>query len=99
MFRLGFAVSDAHCQTHLEKARGLYKSSTLILGRSTPALSLAADGAGSIESFSDLASWTYPVASQGEASVRSSFANDDGAEADAADRMTLWIRNVESAYG
>ncbi len=99
----------------------LYKTSTQALGRSTPALSLAADDMDAVsrESVSDMGSWTEPQGEPQEAlegkcgcppwttklrtcqyiavdSPLSTTRNGVQNEQAHPDRMTLWIKSVES---
>ncbi|KAJ3528926.1 hypothetical protein NM688_g7927 [Phlebia brevispora] len=85
----------------LDKAKTLYKTSTQALGRSTPALSLAADeqDAGSKRSMSDMDSLEErkDESQEPEADLPLFPGSDAAHDQDNAseNRMTLWIRSVE----
>ncbi|KAI0330464.1 hypothetical protein GY45DRAFT_1323595 [Cubamyces sp. BRFM 1775] len=86
----GMSVIKQSLRMSLGGAVRLYKSSTQLLGRSTPALTLGSDNADeeSRASLSARASWEDEVLPAKDDDERT-------AEEKKMDRMTLWIQNVE----
>ncbi|TFY64348.1 hypothetical protein EVJ58_g2676 [Rhodofomes roseus] len=91
----------------IDKTMRLYKSSTMALGRSTPALQLPNDDDDddiSRMSVSERESWeddnlvrrvSIDAANSSLPVVRYAVRNEELAVANKLDRMTIWIRNVE----
>ena len=82
----------------------LYKSSTQLLGRSTPALTLGSDqGDDESNNLSEQPSWdddglpTYLMSAETKLTSTSLTARNDQVE-NRIDRMTVWIQNVESSF-
>ena len=82
----------------------LYKSSTQLLGRSTPALTLGSDqGDDESNNLSEQPSWdddglpTYLMSAETKLTSTSLTARNDQVE-NRMDRMTVWIQNVESSF-
>ncbi|KZT67233.1 hypothetical protein DAEQUDRAFT_729268 [Daedalea quercina L-15889] len=99
LFRHGLRMS-------IDKTLRLYKSSTMALGRSTPALQLPNEDEDDISrtSISERESWedddlirreSDDAAKSSLPVVRHAVRNEDLAVANTLDRMTIWVRNVE----
>ncbi|KAI0647816.1 hypothetical protein C8Q79DRAFT_952090 [Trametes meyenii] len=98
----GISVLKQSFRMSLGGAVRLYKSSTQLLGRSTPALTLGSDNADEDESRMSLSareSWEDDVlvskAKSSLPTVRHAVRNEQMAVDNRLDRMTIWIQNVE----
>ncbi|OSX59648.1 hypothetical protein POSPLADRAFT_1075257 [Postia placenta MAD-698-R-SB12] len=97
----GISIFKHGLRMSIDKTLRLYKSSTMALGRSTPALILPEgdDDNLSRKSISARASWEDDVlvrkANSSLPMVRHAVRNEELAAANQLDRMTLWARNVE----
>ncbi|KAI0923171.1 hypothetical protein AcV7_005759 [Taiwanofungus camphoratus] len=92
----GISILKQSLKMSIDKTVRLYKTSTLALGRSAPALlstEAADDDDESRMSMSERASWEDDTLIRKV--VRHAVRNEDIAAANQLDRMTIWIRNVE----
>ncbi|KAH9936578.1 uncharacterized protein B0H18DRAFT_1113952 [Fomitopsis serialis] len=102
----GISLFKHGLRMSIDKTMRLYKSSTMALGRSTPALQLLIDDEDDISrmSVSERESWEdddlvhrelNDAAKSSLPVVRHAVRNEELAAANKLDRMTIWVRNVE----